>query len=86
MAAFFRAMRPHIKPLGSNCVVYGVLYGGAEFTQQAKGIYYDVRFFLNNEIIKAFSHFSFISNFAFFPNFARQKRKSLICLRLEDFG
>ena len=58
MAAFFRAMRPHIKPLGSNCAVYGVLYGGAEFTQQAKGIYYDVRFFLNNEFILKTSHIS----------------------------
>ena len=44
MAAFFRAMRPHIEPLSRNCAVYGVLYGGAEFTQQAKGIYIDVRF------------------------------------------
>ena len=61
MAAFFRAMRPHIKPLGSNCAVYGVLYGGAEFTQQAKGIYVDVRFFLNNELIKHYySCFSLI--------------------------
>ena len=65
MAAFFRAMRPHIKPLGTNCAVYGVLYGGAEFTQQAKGIYYDVRFFLDNKFIKDFSHFSFKLNSSF---------------------
>ena len=44
-----------MKPIGWNSFTYGILYGSAELTQQAKGIYSDVRFSLkqclNIEII-----------------------------------
>ena len=36
-----------MKPIGWNSLTYGILYGSAELTQQAKGIYSDVRFSLN---------------------------------------
>ena len=44
MAAFLRSVlkKPHVKPLLWNCTTYGLLYGGAEFTQQSKAKYYDV--------------------------------------------
>ena len=42
MAAFFRSIRPHLKPLGLNCATYGVIYSAGEATQQSKAIYYDV--------------------------------------------
>jgi len=43
MAAFLRSVlkKPHVKPLLWNCTTYGLLYGGAEFTQQSKAKYYD---------------------------------------------
>ena len=46
MAAFLRSVlkKPHVKPLLWNCTTYGLLYGGAEFTQQSKAKYYDVSF------------------------------------------
>ena len=46
MAAFLRTLlkKPHVKPLLWNCTTYGLLYGGAEFTQQSKAKYFDVSF------------------------------------------
>jgi len=43
MAVFLRSVlkKPHVKPLLWNCTTYGLLYGGAEFTQQSKAKYYD---------------------------------------------
>ena len=48
MAAFLRSVlkKPHVKPLLWNCTTYGLLYGGAEFTQQSKAKYYDVSLYV----------------------------------------
>ena len=65
MAAFLRSVlkKPHVKPLLWNCTTYGLLYGGAEFTQQSKAKYYDVSlcYFL-------FSYFSSCWTYAEIPH------------------
>ena len=88
MAAFLRSVlkKPHVKPLLWNCTTYGLLYGGAEFTQQSKAKYYDVslRFFFNFPISPPVGPMQKFPNAIFL--FFRKILNNMTCPKWVDFG